>query len=61
MKLLGAIVLARLGAGCSRSNNLLMGRVEASVGGHLVAVTDCYQTSVAPPRFSSSDGPAFCF
>ena len=37
-------------AGCSRSNNLLLGRVEATVGGHTVVVTDCYRTSVAPPE-----------
>jgi len=36
-------------SGCSRSNNLLLGRVEATVGGHTVAVTDCYRTSVPPP------------
>lgn len=35
---------------CSRSNNLLLGRVESVVGGHTVAVTDCYRTSVAPPQ-----------
>lgn len=35
---------------CSRSNNLLLGRVEAKVGGHTVVVTDCYRTSVAPPE-----------
>jgi len=35
---------------CSRSNNLLLGRVEAIVGGHAVVVTDCYRTSVAPPE-----------
>ena len=34
---------------CSRSNNLLFGRVETTVGGHPVIVTDCYRTSVAPP------------
>jgi hypothetical protein len=37
-------------AGCSRSNNLLFGRVEAQVGGHRVVVTDCYRTSVPPPQ-----------
>ncbi|HTS30586.1 MAG TPA: hypothetical protein VMH81_32160 [Bryobacteraceae bacterium] len=36
-------------AGCSRSNNLLMGRVAATVGTHEVVVTDCYRTSVPPP------------
>ena len=43
-------------AACSRSNNLLMGRVEATVGTHTVVVTDCYRTSVAPPeRLSNGD------
>lgn len=37
-------------AACSRSNNLLLGRVEATVGTHEVVVTDCYRTSVDPPR-----------
>ena len=37
-------------AGCSRSNNLLLGRVEATVGTHLVVVTDCYRTSVPPQQ-----------
>jgi hypothetical protein len=35
---------------CSRSNNLLLGRVEARVGTHTVVVTDCYRTSVPPPQ-----------
>lgn len=35
---------------CSRSNNLLLGRVEATVAGHKVVVTDCYRTSVPPPQ-----------
>jgi hypothetical protein len=35
---------------CSRSNNFLLGRVEATVGGHNVVVTDCYRTSVTPPE-----------
>jgi hypothetical protein len=35
---------------CSRSNNLLLGRVEATVGGHTVVVTDCYRTRVTPPE-----------
>src|SRR5579871_3621054 len=35
--------------GCSRSNNLLLGRVQATVGSHNVVVTDCYRTSVPPP------------
>lgn len=39
---------------CSRSNNLLLGRVEATVGTHNVVVTDCYRTSVPPPRQSAN-------
>ena len=41
-----AIVLAA----CSHSNNLLLGRVQATVGTHEVVVTDCYRTSVPPPQ-----------
>ena len=35
---------------CSRSNNLLLGRVEATVGGRQVVVTDCYRTIAPPPQ-----------
>ena len=35
---------------CTRSNNVLLGRVEADVGDHTIAVTDCYRTSVEPPH-----------
>ena len=41
--------LLPLGA-CSQSNNLLLGRVEAMVGTHVVVVTDCYRTSVSAPQ-----------
>ena len=37
-------------AGCSRSNNLILGRVEAQAGGHAIVVTDCYRTSVPSPE-----------
>jgi hypothetical protein len=37
-------------SGCSSSNNLLLGEVRATVGTHPVMVTDCYRTSVDPPR-----------
>jgi hypothetical protein len=40
---------ALLTISCSRSNNLLMGRVEAKVGDHQAVVTDCYRTSVPQP------------
>ena len=36
--------------GCSRHNNLLLGRVESPVGAHTVVVTDCYRTSVPGPE-----------
>jgi hypothetical protein len=34
---------------CNRSNNLLLGRVEAPVGPYVVVVTDCYRWSVPSP------------
>ena len=49
MRCIFALALCWL-AGCSRSNNLLMGRVEAQVGGHKVVVTDCYRTSAPGPE-----------
>jgi hypothetical protein len=46
-----AVLLAvLLLSACSRSNNLLLGRVQAQVGSHTVVVTDCYRTSVPPPQ-----------
>jgi len=48
--------------GCSRSNNLLAGRVEARVGEHTVVVTDCYRTSVPPPEtLGGGEEPEFRF
>ena len=45
-----------LTAACSRSNNLLLGRVEATLGTHTVVVTDCYRTSVPQPeQFANGD------
>jgi hypothetical protein len=44
---------------CSRSNNLVLGRVEATVGSHNVVVTDCYRTSVTPPEKVGSSGEQF--
>jgi|SRR4051794_33744212 hypothetical protein len=37
-------------AGCSKSNNLLLGRVQATVGTHTVVVTDCYRTNPPGPE-----------
>jgi hypothetical protein len=48
--LIAALSAGTLVAGCSRSNNLLLGRVEATVAGHPVVVTDCYRMRVPPPR-----------
>jgi hypothetical protein len=42
-------------AGCSQSNNLLLGRVQATIGTHTVVVTDCYRTSVPSPQKSGDD------
>ena len=46
---LGCLLALATLTGCSRSNNLLLGRVEARVGTHTVVVTDCYRPSVPPP------------
>jgi len=48
---------------CSRSNNILLGRVEEKVGSHIVIVTDCFKTSVPPPQLlkSASDKPFYRF
>ena len=47
-------------AACSRSNNLLQGRVESRLGEHAVVVTDCYRTSVPAPApvARAADGSA---
>ena len=53
-----------LAAACSRTNNLLMGRIEANVGGHKVVVTDCYRTEVPAPETlaAGADGqPSYRF
>lgn len=47
LALAGCLVLM---ASCSRSNNLLFGEVEATVGSHTVRVTDCYRTEVPQPQ-----------
>jgi hypothetical protein len=49
-------VALMLTAACSRSNNVLLGRVEALVGGHTVVVTDCYRTSVPAPQQVAGPG-----
>jgi hypothetical protein len=56
--LLGLLCVAPLLAGCSRSNNLLLGRVKAVVAGHTVVVTDCYRTKVPDP-VPEADGATF--
>ena len=44
------LVMVALLAACSPSNNLLLGRVGATVGNHQVVVTDCYRTKVPQPE-----------
>ncbi len=39
-----------------RSNNLLLGHVQATAGAHKIVVTDCYRTSVPPPEKSEGLG-----
>jgi hypothetical protein len=43
---------------CSKSNNLILGEVRATVGSHSVVVTDCYRTSVPAPQ-KLNDGYRF--
>jgi hypothetical protein len=51
-KLSGAFccIAILLSAACSHSNNLLMGKVEATAGSHRIVVEDCYRLSVDPPQ-----------
>lgn len=61
---LGAFLLiaAAFFSACSRSNNLLLGRVEATVGTHTVVVTDCYRFSVPQPQKVADAGrPTYRF
>jgi hypothetical protein len=54
--LAGCCLAAALAVTCGRSNNLLLGRVEANVGGHRVVVTDCYRLEVPQPREEGAPG-----
>jgi hypothetical protein len=47
-------VLVLASAACSKSNNLLLGRVQATVGSHTVVVTDCYRTSAPGPESTAA-------
>jgi hypothetical protein len=53
-----AVLCLGAAAGCGRSNNLLLGRVEAVVAGHPVVVTDCYR-AVVPEPVNRPDGATF--
>ena len=55
------VSLLMLISSCGKSNNLLLGRVEAKLGTHTVIVTDCYRTSVPPAQLlkDSADGSLF--
>jgi hypothetical protein len=48
--LFAPLCCAVLFSGCSRQNNVLLGRVEARLGTYTVIVTDCYRTSVPRPQ-----------
>lgn len=61
-----ALLLATLlvFSACSRSNNLLLGRVESHIDQHSVVVTDCYRFEVPAVESlagSSADSPAWRF
>jgi hypothetical protein len=44
------LIGASISVSCSKSNNVLLGRVEAKVGSHPVVVTDCYRTDAPAPQ-----------
>jgi hypothetical protein len=44
------LAAAAASVSCSKSNNVLLGRVEAKVGSHAVVVTDCYRTEAPAPQ-----------
>ena len=50
-------VFALLLPGCSRHNNLLLGRVESSIGTHTMVVTDCYR--ISPPGPQRVEGASY--
>lgn len=51
LKIFAACLIgAAASVSCSKSNNVLLGRVEAKVGSHAVVVTDCYRTDVPAPQ-----------
>ncbi len=45
-----SLATVALSSGCGPGNNLLLGRVTATVGTHKVVVTDCYRTEVPSPE-----------
>ena len=49
-RLISLIILSMVQFSCSKSNNLLLGRVEAMVGNHKVEVTDCYRVDAPRPQ-----------
>jgi hypothetical protein len=50
LRVASACAAALLSSACSRSNNLLLGRVETTVAAHSIVVTDCYRTRVPQPQ-----------
>jgi len=53
---LSTLTIAIVLSSCSRSNNLALGRVETTAGAHTIVVTDCYRTSVDPPKTEIAAG-----
>lgn len=56
----GVALLSILSMNCSRSNNLVLGRVTMRFADHNVVVTDCYRTTVPRPApAAQNDGVLF--
>jgi hypothetical protein len=50
LTIFAACLIGAASVSCSKSNNVLLGRVESKVGSHTVVVTDCYRTDVPAPQ-----------
>ena len=50
LRLVCCVAAITTAVACSKSNNLILGEVRATLGSHSVFVTDCYRTTVPAPQ-----------
>ena len=58
MRFITGVGLVLLMVACSKSNNLVLGRVTMQLADHTVVVTDCYRTSVPPASRTNPSAPS---